>query len=120
MKKFFYKKSSSSHSHSVLCQYIHKCSVLQRQVAGAVITQQPNFTNMDNTPHYEQSKSRIQFSVYYDMQQSSLAVHVISTTNLSARGRRKWADLNPFVTLFLIPSREQTFSSSVRKKHRES
>lgn len=53
----------------------------------------------------------LQFSLHYDIQQSTLMVHLHHASNLPAKDRQGTSD--PFVVLHLTPNKEETFQSSV-------
>lgn len=53
----------------------------------------------------------LQFSLHYDVQQSTLMVHLHHASNLPAKDRQGTSD--PFVVLHLVPNKEEIFQSSV-------
>jgi hypothetical protein len=65
----------------------------------------------ENNPTGQSDKPMLQFSLHYDIQQSTLMVHLHHASNLPAKDRQGTSD--PFVVLHLTPNKEETFQSAV-------
>lgn len=65
----------------------------------------------ENNPTGQSDKPMLQFSLHYDIQQSTLMVHLHHASNLPAKDRQGTSD--PFVVLHLTPNKEETYQSAV-------
>ena len=65
----------------------------------------------ENNPPGQDNKPMLQFSLHYDIQQSTLMVHLHHASNLPAKDRQGTSD--PFVVLHLTPNKAETFQSAV-------
>ena len=65
----------------------------------------------ESNPTGQSDKPMLQFSLHYDIQQSTLMVHLHHASNLPAKDRQGTSD--PFVVLHLTPNKEETFQSAV-------
>ena len=68
----------------------------------------------ENSLTGKRDKPTLQFSLYYNIQQSTLMVHLHHASNLPAKDRQGTSD--PFVVLYLTPNKEETFQSAVIDK----
>ena len=73
-------------------------------VLGLPIIEENPLTGQSNKP-------MLQFSLHYDIQQSTLMVHLHNASNLPAKDRQGTSD--PFVVLHLTPNKEETFQSAI-------
>lgn len=76
-------------------------------VVGLPIVEENSLTGQRNKP-------MLQFSLYYNIQQSTLMVHLHHASNLPAKDRQGTSD--PFVVLYLTPNKEETFQSAIIDK----
>lgn len=65
----------------------------------------------EDPPAGQSNKPMLQFSLHYDIQLSTLMVHLHHASNLPAKDRQGTSD--PFVILHLTPNKEETFQSAI-------
>ena len=65
----------------------------------------------EDPPTGQSNKPILQFSLHYDIQLSTLMVHLHHASNLPAKDRQGTSD--PFVVLHLTPNKEETFQSTI-------
>lgn len=73
-------------------------------VIGIPIVEESTITGQSDKP-------TLQFSLYYDIQLSTLTVHLHRASNLPAKDQQGTSD--PFIVLHLTPNKEETFQSTV-------
>ena len=65
----------------------------------------------EDPPTGQSNKPILQFSLHYDIQLSTLMVHLHHASNLPAKDHQGTSD--PFVVLHLTPNKEETFQSAI-------